>query len=104
MNYGSVGVLLTKNRSALDVIRADHYESHQKEAADSVMDSHTTGPGFKTWLARYFLPSFILSVSVEGRVLLKTLKWVAVYSSVTFHINGKHSDRSAPCLCTVTGG
>ena len=26
--------------------------------ADSVMDSHTTGPGFKTWLVRYFLPSF----------------------------------------------
>ena len=29
--------------------------------------------------------------------------WVAVYSSVAFHINGKHSDRSALCLYTVTG-
>ena len=29
-----------------------------------------------------------LLVYVEGRVLPNTLKWVAVYSSVTFHING----------------
>ena len=33
-----------------------------------------------------------------GRVSPKTLKWVAVYSSVMFHI-----DRLAPCLYTVTG-
>ena len=38
-----------------------------------------------------------------GRVLPKTLEWVAVYSSVTFQINGQHSDRSALCLYTVTG-
>ena len=25
--------------------------------ADSVLDSHTTGPGFKTWLVRYFIPN-----------------------------------------------
>ena len=28
---------------------------------DSVMDSHTTGPGFKTRLVRYFLPSYRLT-------------------------------------------
>ena len=27
----------------------------------------------------------------------------SVYSNVTFHINGYHNDRSAPCLYTVTG-
>ena len=74
--------------------------------ADSVLDSQTTGPGFKTLLARYFLLSFQtvdhhdrIKLSVRwcvwkagegfpGRVSPKTLKWVAVYSSVTFHING----------------
>ena len=30
------------------------------DRADSVMDSHNTGPGFKTRLVRYFLPSFLL--------------------------------------------
>ena len=44
--------------------------------ADSVLDSHTTGPGFKTRLVRYFLLSFRLLttmtverslVCVEGR-------------------------------------
>ena len=39
----------------------------------------------------------------SGWVLPKTLKWVAVYSSVTFHIYGLHSDRSAPYLYTVMG-
>ena len=34
----------------------------------------------------------------RGRILPKTLKWVAVYSSVTLQIN-----KSAPCLYTVTG-
>ena len=29
--------------------------------------------------------------------------WLIHCSSVTFHINGYHSDRSAPCLYTVTG-
>ena len=29
--------------------------------ADSVIDLHTTGPGFKTRLVRYFLPSFLLT-------------------------------------------
>ena len=38
-----------------------------------------------------------------SRVWLKTLKWVAVYSSVTFHINGYHGDRSALCLYTLAG-
>ena len=40
---------------------------------------------------------------LTSRVSPKTLKWVAVYSSVTFHINGWHNDRSALCLYTVTG-
>ena len=36
--------------------------------ADSVMDSHTTGPGFKTRLVRHFLPSLRLTIDcVEGR-------------------------------------
>ena len=30
---------------------------------ESVMDSHTTGPGFKTWLVQYFLPSFRMSTT-----------------------------------------
>ena len=38
-----------------------------------------------------------------GRLSPKTLKWVPVYTSVTFHIIGWHRDRSAPCLYTVTG-
>ena len=37
------------------------------------------------------------------KVLHMTLKWVAVFSSMTFHINGWHSDMSAPCLYTVIG-
>ena len=40
---------------------------------------------------------------LPGRVLPKTLKWVADYSSVTFHINGLHSDRSALCYCEGVG-
>ena len=32
---------------------------------DSVMDSHTTGPGFKTWLV-YFLPSFRLMATIPA--------------------------------------
>ena len=35
--------------------------------------------------------------------LTQDIKWVAVYSRVTFHINEYHNDRSAPCLYTVTG-
>ena len=63
---------------------------------DSVMDSHTTGPGFNTRSVRYCLLSFQLTttikasysvehslVCVEGwgrisRVWHKTLKWVAI--------------------------
>ena len=33
--------------------------------ADSVIDSHTTGPGFKTRLVRYFLPSFRLTTTAS---------------------------------------
>ena len=75
------------------------------ERADCIMDSPTTGPGFKTRLVRYFLSSFLLTTVIQesverspglwnvgegfpGRVLPRTLKWVAVYSGVTFHING----------------
>ena len=39
----------------------------------------------------------------HGRVWPKTLKWVVVYSCVTLHINGLHSDRSALYLYTITG-
>ena len=39
----------------------------------------------------------------HGRVLPKILKWLAMYSSVTFHIKGLNRDRSAPCLYIVTG-
>ena len=31
------------------------------------------------------------------------LKWVVVYCSVMFYINGQHRESSAPCLYTVTG-
>ena len=34
--------------------------------ADSVLDSHTTGPGFKTWLVRYFLLSFRLLTTMTA--------------------------------------
>ena len=36
--------------------------------ADNVIDSHTTGPGFKTRWVRYiyFLPSFLLTTTVPG--------------------------------------
>ena len=34
--------------------------------ADSVMDSHTTVPGFKTRLVRYFLPSFRLVTTITA--------------------------------------
>ena len=37
------------------------------------------------------------------RVWPTTLKWVVVYSSVTFHIYGDHNERSTLCLFTVTG-
>ena len=33
--------------------------------ADSVMDSHTTGPKFKTQLVQYFLPSFRLTTTAS---------------------------------------
>ena len=36
--------------------------------ADSVMDSHTTGPGFETRLVRYFLPSFRLTTTIPESV------------------------------------
>ena len=32
----------------------------------------------------------------------KTLKWVVVYPSVAFHINGWHKDSSVLCLYTMT--
>ena len=34
--------------------------------ADSVLDSHTTGPGFKTRLVRYFLLSFRLLTTMTA--------------------------------------
>ena len=34
--------------------------------ADSVIDSHTTGAGFKTRLVRYFLPSFRLTTTITA--------------------------------------
>ena len=90
--------------------------------ADGVMDSHTTGPGFKTCRVRYTfykvsdwsspqqyhrvecsLHVWKIREGLLDRVWPKTLKWVVVYSSVTFHINGYHSNRSALCLYTVTG-
>ena len=36
--------------------------------AESVLDSHTTGPGFKTRLLRYFLPSFLLATTIPESV------------------------------------
>ena len=36
--------------------------------ADIVMDSHTTGPGFKTRLVRYFLPRFRLTTTIPESV------------------------------------
>ena len=75
--------------------------------ADSVLDSHTTarsrvqdpvGTVLSTELPTVdHHDSIKLSVrwcvwkvgeGFHGRVSPKTLKWVAVYSSVTFHING----------------
>ena len=38
-----------------------------------------------------------------GGVRSKILNQVVLASNVMFHINGKHSDRSARCLYTVTG-
>ena len=70
------------------------------------MDSHTTswvqdtvGTVFSTELPTDYHHNSIIELSIrwcvwkveEGfpsRVLPKTLKWVVVYSSVTFHING----------------
>ena len=88
--------------------------------ADSIKNSHTTGLGLKTrcvlytsyrasdWLSSYqhHRVEHLLVCVGEGfadRVWPKTLKWVFVYSSVTFHINGKHNGRSALCMYTVTG-
>ena len=34
----------------------------------SLIDSHTTGPGFKTRLVRYFLPSFWLTTTIPESV------------------------------------
>ena len=89
------------------------------------MNSHTTGPRFKTrwvWYTFYrasdWLPPYLhqevecLLVCVEdgGRIsrsgltqYMKNSKWVFVYSSVMLHINGEHNDWSALCLYTVTG-
>ena len=36
--------------------------------ADSVMDSHTTGPGFKPQFVRHFLPSFQLTTTMPESV------------------------------------
>ena len=41
-------------------------ESKTADRADSVMDSHTTGPGFKTRLVWYFLPSFRLTTTITS--------------------------------------
>ena len=86
------------------------------------MDLHTTRPRFKSRLVRNFLPNFRLITTIynsiklsvrwcvwkvgegfPGPVTPKTSKWVAMYSSVTFHINGYHSYMSALYLFTVTG-
>ena len=87
--------------------------------ADSVMDSHATGPGSKIRWGRYtfyrasdWLPPYQLHkvervCKVVGRfpcrIWPKTLKRVVVHCSMTFHIHAYHNDRSAPCLYTVTG-
>ena len=72
---------------------------------ESVMDLHTTGPGFKTWWVLYtfyrasddYHHNSIMKLSfpwyVEGhgrisRFGLTHDEWVVVYSSVTFHIIG----------------
>ena len=64
--------------------------------ADSVMDSHTTGPGFKTRLlptvdhrdsiklsVRWF--AWKVGEGFPGRVSPKTLKWVAVFQCYVPH-------------------
>ena len=33
--------------------------------AYSVMDAHTTGPGFKPWMVRYFIQSFRLTTTIS---------------------------------------
>ena len=80
------------------------------------MDSHTTGPGFKTWSVRYFLLSFRLTTTIPESVE-RSLLWVEGRGTISrsgltqdikmgscaFHINGQHSDRSTPCMYTVTG-
>ena len=74
---------------------------------NNVMDSHTTGPGFKTRWIRYTFSELltdyhhgsIIRLSVRRCVWkvgerfsvgveLKTLKWLVVYISETLHING----------------
>ena len=40
------------------------------------MDSHTTGPGFKTRLVRYFLPSFQLATTIPVHKVERS--WVGV--------------------------
>ena len=42
-----------------------HVKQLWESGADSAMDSHTSGPGFKTRLARYFLPSFRLTTTIS---------------------------------------
>ena len=89
---------------------------------DSVMDLHIIVPGFKTRLVEYsstelltdYQHNSIIKLTVRwcvwkvregfpGRVSPNIWKLVVVYSIVTFHINGLHNDRSAPCVFTVTG-
>ena len=71
--------------------------------ADSVMDSHTTGPGFKTRLVRYFLLSFrlwppwqhqversLVCVEGRGRISWSRLTQDIKMGSCVFHCDVPH--------------
>ena len=52
---------------------------------DSAIDSHTTCPGFNTWLIRYFLPSFRQNTTIPAYVCIRhgILVWHHIGQSIT---------------------
>ena len=49
------------------------YDGSSCGRADSIMDLHITGPGFKTWMVRYFLLSFQLATTIPVHKVERSL-------------------------------
>ena len=65
-----------------------HKRSRVQDPVDTVLSTESPTDNHHISIIKLSLRWCVCVEGFSGRVLPKTLKWVAVYSSLTFHING----------------